>query len=430
MAANLDIAESELERDAALIDRFEADMARWLPVFSISGATSVVQDTEGSIFQDSPPWWTPTSWSNIGPYFQIRGEAAQPLTTFGRVSARRSAAPPRGGARAAGVDVRRATVAGEVYRLYYGVLLARELLDLLDEATDKIATARRKVATMLREGSDKVTTIDKTKIDVYAFELESRRLRANKSVRLALGALKRVLNIPFDTPFDIGMGRLRPLPDKLPTLDSLQRCAAECRPEMQQVDAGLRAREQQLRAAEAERWPVPFIGVDFNIEYAPGRELHSDNPFISDGYNGKSVRAGLGFRYNVEVGRREARIRRARVAAREMARKRDWARASIALEVMKAYEDAHEAQQNSRLGRRSFGAGNAWMVQTFERYDLGIASTRDLLEAYAAYAKSRSDYYQTLYDHYIAVAELYRTIGRPIWEFDPGNGESLGLLPN
>jgi outer membrane protein TolC len=421
MSANLDIRESELVLEGALVDRYEADMAQWLPVFTLNGATSVVKDLQGYATDTS----LTTSWDNFGPYFQIGGQIAQPITTFGRVTALRRAASHGVAAREAGVDVRRAQVAGEVYRLYYGILLARELQGLLDDASSRVETARRKVAQLLREGSDKVTTMDRAKIDVYAFELESKRLQASKSARLALAALKRVLNIPLDTPFEIDGGRLRPLPEELPTLDSLRRCAADCRPEIAQAEAGARARRQQLAAAEAEQFPAIFVGAEFNVEYAPGRELKGQTFFHSDGYNSESVRAGLGFKYNVDVGRREARIRRARVAAREMERKLEWARAGIALEVMKAYEDAQEAYQNSRLGRRSSRAGNAWLMQTVERYDLGVASTRDLLEAYGAFAKSRSDYYQTLYDHYIAVAELYRTIGRPIWDLDPENGLTL-----
>ena len=105
-----------------------------------------------------------------------------------------------------------------------------------------------------------------------------------------------------------------------------------------------------------------------------------------------------------------------------MLRKRAWARQSIVLEVHRAYEEASEAEQSAKLGRRSLRAGRAWLLQTIERYDLGVASTRDLLEAYGAYSKSQADYYKTLYDHYLALAELYRTIGRPIWEISEGNG--------
>jgi len=60
------------------------------------------------------------------------------------------------------------------------------------------------------------------------------------------------------------------------------------------------------------------------------------------------------------------------------------------------------------------------MIQTLERYDMGVASTRDLLEAYGAYAKSQGDYYQTLYSHYLALGEVYRTIGKPLSEIANG----------
>ncbi len=420
MQANLGIRESQLELARAEIDEFEASMTRWLPVFEVRAFTSVVKDADGTIFDDIE-----TSWGDIGPYFQITGEAAQPITTFGRISSLRRAARHGVQAREAGVQVRRADVAGDVYRYYYGILLARQLLGILNDADGKLNTIRNRVRSMIDEGSDRVTPVDLAKLDVYAFELDRKRFRAEKTIRLALAALRRELAIPYDTPFDIQNGRLRRIRDDIPALDSLQRAAFRRRPEVRQVEAGVQARYHQWKAEKSRRYPELFIGMDWNLEYAPGRHFGGTNPhtglsyenaFVGDGYNGRSVRAALGARWQLGLSGREADIRRAHVDYREMVRKRVWARQSIALEVQKSYEDALEARQNSRLGSRSRGAGWAWLLQTGERYDLGIASTRDLLEAYGAYLKSQSDYYQTLYDDYLAMAALYRTVGRPIWE--------------
>lgn len=418
MSRNLDIVESQLERDQAVIDRFEADMARWLPVFEVRSFASAVKDARGRVTDTV----NTTSWDKFGPYFEISVQAAQPITTFGRVTALRRAARSGIEAREAGINVRRAEVAGEVYRYYYGVLLARELLDILSDASDKIGLVRDKVRTLLGEGSSKVTTVDLMKIDVYSFELERKRIEAGKSIRLALAALRRALGIPHDTPLDIVNTPLRPVPERVPSLDSLEGLAFSRRPELAQVRAGVEGRRQQLIAAEAERWPTPFIGAEFSYRVAPGRELLTENPFVGDGYNGLGLRAAFGLQYTLDLSGREARIRRARLAYREMLRKQEWARASIALEVEKAYLENEEAAQNSTLGLKSRRAGRALLVQTAERYDIGVASTRDLLEAYAAYLKSQSDYYQTLYDHYLAVAALYRTIGRPIGESGIVNG--------
>ena len=419
---NLDIQESVLELDQAFVDKFEADMAGWLPVFEVRSYASVVKDARGYITDTV----NMTSWDNFGPYFEIKVQAVQPLTTFGRVTALRRAARLGIEAREAGIDVRRAQVAGEVYRYYYGILLAREMLDILRDASDKINLARDKVRTMLDEGSDKVTTVDLVKIDVYSFELERKRIEAEKGIRLAFAALRWAIGVPHDTPIEVADGRLRPVPEGIPSLDTLEQYAFANRPELAQVHAGAEARHQQVIAAEAERWPTPFVGAEFNYRVAPGRELLTDNPFVGDGYNGLGFKAAFGFQYSLDLSSREARIRRARVAYREMLRKQEWARASIALEVEKAYLESDEAERNSALGRLSRNQGRRWLIQTVERYDIGVASTRDLLEAYAAYLKSQSDYYQTLYSHYLAMAELYRTIGRPILDSGMVIGPSIG----
>ena len=413
MSANLDLREAQLELDLAFVDRFEADMVRWVPHFQVRGETSITKDAVGGIEEFG------TSWSNFGPYWSLDIEVAQPITTFGQISNLRAAARHGVAARQAGLTARRAEVASEVYRLYYGVLLARELQTILDDITNKLDLARRKVQQMLAEGSDDVTTADRAKLDVYAFELERKRFQAESGVELALAALRRATGIPYDAPFDIQAGRLRPIPESLAPLDTLQALALRQRPEIRQVEEAVEARRLQVAAAEAERFPRLFVGGRLNYHQAPGRDLTYDNPWISDGYNRFSGGIGLGLDYSVDISGREARIRRARVAYREMLRKRAWARSSIALDVQRAYLEASGSLNNGRLGLRSRQAGRAWLVQTVELYDLGVANTRDLLEAYGAYSKSLSDYYQTLYDQYLSFAELYRAIGRPIWEAGP-----------
>lgn len=414
MRANLDIRESELELSRSQVDEFEASMARWLPIFEVRAFTSLVKGVEGTHMEPN----LETSWSNIGPYFQVTGEAAQPITTFGRISSLRSAA--RHGVRAgqANVAVRRAEVAGEVYRYYHGILLARELLDILEDASDKLNGVRNRVRKMLDEGSDKVTTFDLARIDVYAFELEKMRIEAEKSIRLALGALQRALAIPYNVQFEIDDGRLRPIPDTVPDLDSLRVIALRQRPEITQVEAGVKARHFQLEAEKARRYPEVFIGMDWNLRESPTRTMTSSNPFANDSYNSRSVRAALGARWQLGLSDRESDIRRAQVNYQEMIRKRSWAKQSIELEVQKAYEDTRQAQEISQLGRRSLRAGRAGMVQMYERYDMGVASVRELLEAYATYLKSQADYYQALHNHHIALSELYRTVGWPVWNID------------
>ncbi len=416
MVGNLDIQEAQLERDRAVIDQFEANRAFWLPVFEARSYLSVVKDARGYITDHR----LTTSWDNFGPYFEFHLQAAQPISTLGRVNALKRAARSGIAAREAGVEVRRASVAAEVYRLYYGVLVARELLEILDDVSEKIAQARTRVREMLEEDSDRVTTTDLMRIDVYTYELERKHIEANKSVELALGALRRALGIPYDSHFDVVTDRLRPIPETLPSLDSLRAYAFRNRPELAQINAAIEARRQQLIAARAERYPTPFVGVEVGLRAAPGRELLTENPFVGDAYNGRSVKAALGLQYTLENRSRKAGIQRAEVEYREMLRKREWAEAGIALEVQKAYLEADEARRNSELGRRSLRAGSSLMIQTLERYDMGVASTRDLLEAYGAYAKSQGDYYQTLYSHYLALGEVYRTIGRPLSEITNG----------
>ena len=134
-------------------------------------------------------------------------------------------------------------------------------------------------------------------MDLYKLQstigmVEGLKAEADEGVALAQKALSAVCGLDDPAPFP-AEERLEPVEMKLQDLAVYQEAAKSKRPELRQVKAGLEAMDSLVKAAEAERLPIIYLGGLFRVSWAPGRE-DLDNPFISDDYNHLYGGAGVG----------------------------------------------------------------------------------------------------------------------------------------
>ena len=163
-----------------------------------------------------------TNLSNLSIFSRTELSFLQPVYTFGRLDAARSAAR-------AGVDARRAGAAGSRERLtaqvaeaYYGLLLAEHLSDLADEARTEIGKARDRIDQMLEADEGDYTYTDLFKLDRFVFDVEENANKVIKGRALISSALRRLMGRGVADsirladkalqPVDVGIGPLSDLP--------------------------------------------------------------------------------------------------------------------------------------------------------------------------------------------------------------------------
>ncbi|MDR3579224.1 MAG: TolC family protein [Oryzomonas sp.] len=336
----------------------------------------------------------------------------QPLYTFGKISENMKAATH-------GIEVDRARkeqrvneIALQVREYYWGLLLARELKEVVLEVQEDLAKAREKAQTLLDEGSESVDQVDIFKLDAFSGEVAKLREEATKGENLALAALKTRLGLPACTSLDISSERLVMEPEVVPPYDSFVEKARSRRPEFHQIAEGLKARAALVEAAKANYYPDIFLGGLFSWAYAADRD-RIDNPYITDPYKHVGGGAALGLRWKLDFGITGAKVAGEQAQYDRLLSTREFAEANIPLQIRKFYLDLKEAEKSVTESQVAYSNAKKWAVAALANFDFGVGPAKEIFDALQAYARMRAAYFQSIYNYKIARANLDYAIGEP-----------------
>jgi len=335
----------------------------------------------------------------------------QPLFTFGKISENMKAATH-------GIEVDRSRkeqraneITLKVREYYYGLLLARELKELVTEVQESLAKARVKAVKMIDEGSEGADEIDLYKLDAFSGEVAKYLEEALKGERLAISALKTRLGLSSDTQLEISSERLVMDESVVPDFETYLDKARSHRPEFRQIAEGLKARSALVEAAKANYYPDIFLGGLLSWAYADDRD-RINNPYISDQFKHLNGGVALGARWKLDFGITGAKVAGEQAQYNRLLSTKAFADANIPLQIRKYYLDLKEAENSVTATRSAFTNAKKWGMAAIANFDFGVGPAKDILEALQAYARMRAAYFQSIYNHRIAQANLDYAIGQ------------------
>lgn len=336
----------------------------------------------------------------------------QPLYTFGKISENMKAATH-------GIEVDRSRkeqraneIALKVREYYYGLLLARELKELVTEVQESLNKARVKAVTMIEQGSEGADEIDLYKLDAFSGEVAKFLEEALKGEKLALSALRTRLGISSDTQLEISTERLVMDESVVPEYEIYLDKARSNRPEFRQLVEGLKARSALIEAAKANYYPDIFLGGLFSWAYADKRD-RINNPYITDQFKHANGGVALGARWKLDFGITSAKIAAEQAQYNRLLATREFAEANIPLQIKKYYLDLKEAENSVTATRNAFSSAKKWGMASIANFDFGVGPAKEILEALQVYARMRAAYFQSIYNYRIAQANLEYASGQP-----------------
>ena len=336
----------------------------------------------------------------------------QPLYTFGKISANMSAAGH-------GIEVDRSRkvqraneVALKIREYYFGLMLARELKEVVLEVQETLEKARVKAQKMLDAGANGVEEIDIFKLEAFSGEVAKYLVEASKGERLALTALKARLGLPADHHLDIFGERLEISGEDDPPLETFMEKARARRPEFRQIAEGLKARASLVEAAQAGYYPDIFLGGLFSWAYSDGRD-RVRSPYINDQFNHVNGGVALGARWKLDFGITASKVAGERAQYNRLISTKEFAETNIPLQIRKYYLDLQEAGNNSIATKAAYSNAKKWAVTAVANFDFGVGPAKEILEALQVYARMRAAYFQSIYNHRIARANLDYATGEP-----------------
>ena len=350
--------------------------------------------------------------SNLGLFSRTQIELVQPLYTFGKLSNARKAAGYGLEAGEAAVEVKKNNVALQVKKLFYGIVLARELRDIVLESEEKVQEARQRINKMIEEDTEDVGQNDLLKIDVFEFEVRKSRARAEKSIEMGKAALMTVLEIDRFRDFDISDTYSGEDPALLDGLDVYIEQAKNRRYDVRQLRAGVLARRALVKVSKSDFYPHIALAGSLQWGIAPHRpEL--DNPFLRDEFNFLRGGAVITLRQNFNFGLTRAKYLARKAELESLVNKEAQAMNVIELEVEKTYRDVIEARSNVMNSDRALRSARAWLTSATMGFDVTGDST-ELLNAYTAHAKMQQAHRQSLFELRVSLAELDHVTGNGV----------------
>jgi outer membrane protein len=404
-APELGEAEADIELTASKLE--EAKAYRY-PQIDFLGLTGPVPQARGDQVYSPDSINQTDRWT-----WFARGDTTivQPLYTFGKIAEKMKAAGHGIEVDRARKEQRRNEIAVKVKEYYYGLLLARELKELLLEVRDDIADARKKAVRLLDKGSANVDETDIFKLDTFGGEVGKYLSETEKGEALALAALRARIGLPADAPLDIVTERLVPTAGPEPGLDVYLETSRTHRPEYRQIKEGLQAREALVEAAKADWYPDFFLAGYLSAAYAEKRDRVT-NPWIQDQFNHLWGGLALGLKWKIDFGITGAKVAEEQAQYSRLLHTRDYAETNIPLQIRKFHLDLTEAEKGMEESKKAYANAKKWAVAALANFDFGIGPAKEIFDALQEYAKMRAAYFQSIYNYNMALANLDYAAGK------------------
>lgn len=406
-APELGEAQSDIDRTVSKLDEAKSYRFPQIEITSLFGPAPQAhrQDIYPSIDTDKKFNIRELTW-----FTSADATLIQPLYTFGKISENMKAATH-------GIEVDRSRkeqraheVVLKVHEYYNGLLLARELKEVILEVQENLDKAREKAQKLLDQGSDNVDQSDIFKLNAFSGETAKFLEEAVKGENLALSALRTRVGLPLETQIDISQERLVLPESSLPPFDSLVEKARNNRPEFRQISEGLTARSALVEAAKSNYYPDIFLGGLFSWAYANNRD-RIQNPYITDRFNHVNGGVALGARWKLDFGITGAKVAGEQAEYNRLLSTRTYAETNIPLQIKKFYLEAIEAEKSTAASRDAYTNAKKWAVTALANFDFGVGPAKDIFDALQAYARMRAAYFQSLYNYAIAKANLNYAVG-------------------
>jgi outer membrane protein TolC len=301
----------------------------------------------------------------------------------------------------AGTEVARRALVQAVIEAYYGLALATAQRIAAEE--NLIAAEEFERITSLLLSGGEVASVDLTRaqLQTIARRDELEKARANEEV--AAGSLRVLVGYDFTQPITTtDLALAAPV-----TTDVQQFSASDIsrRPEFTQFEMQLRAAQQEVRIARADRLP--------QLSYSINGGFDTDSmkrPLLKE-HSGVSAAFSLTIPI-FDWGANRSREKQARLRAQIAENERAMALRGFTQQFYAAKAQVTAAADRIRLAGNGITQAQSNLSASIARYRAGEAQIIEVTDALTTLAAQRTALYQALFDYQTALARLRQAAGQ------------------
>jgi outer membrane protein TolC len=337
----------------------------------------------------------------------------QPVFTFGKISAGKDAAKHGVAASKSQEEGLAAELGLNVRKAYYGIKLAKAVLETFDEGFGYLDDAQKEIEKSLKAGTGTATQTDLLRLRTVRAELEVRRLDTDRLGNDARAGLRALLGTQAPANLEIDDDELAPLEVPERNLAHYEDEAQAHRPEVHALDFLVGAKRALADLERRKQYPdLVLLG---SATYARASSVDDpQNAFLNDPFNIASVGLAAAVRVPLDLGIRNAHAAQAQADADETELRRREALIGVRFEVQRAFNALTEARKRLGVVKTGERAAKSWITAIAQNLAAGLAETKDFTDALSAFFQLRIRVLQAAFDFNVAAATLTRTTGSDV----------------
>jgi outer membrane protein TolC len=336
----------------------------------------------------------------------VKANLTQPLYTFGKIDAARHAADAGAEQARAQMDKDRGEVALNAMRAYWGLKLARAAYATLDDGIGRLKEWVKKINDDIEAGKSTYTETDLIRLKLALDQAQLVALDFDKGRDVALAGLRAVSG---DPQADVDEEELDLADVAEQPLGWYEDAALSYRPDVRMLAAagkGLRAAAELQRA---QLWPDIGIIGSFNYSYV--QSVDDPHNAFWNHPNSLGFFLALGIHYDLQLPEHLAQLHKAHADESMLAERRRQALGGVAVEIETNWLEARATRRKAELLAHSEKVARGWYNAVDQSLQVGVAESRDLVDAARNYFELRVRHLQSIMDVNMAAGQLKFSAG-------------------
>lgn len=289
-------------------------------------------------------------------------------------------------------------IAYNIAQAYNNLFKANQAIKVLEE---NLTASQKRDETFLKlENNGVIARNDRLKANLQTSNIELQLLEAKNNYNIANINMDLLLGLPETTELKVDENYIDEISDLKPVNYYLTE-AQQNRKDLQALDQQKKAAELGTKAAKAEN--LPSIALT-------GGYVAADIPKFFTVYN--AVNFGVGISYNLSnIWKKNSALQQSKAREIQLSATNDLLNDNIKLEVNKEYQNSDYSRKRIAVFEKSAEQANENYRITKNKYDNGLATMTELLDADAAQISANVGVINAKADAALAYRKLLQTTG-------------------
>lgn len=289
-------------------------------------------------------------------------------------------------------------IAYNVAQAYNNLFKANQSIKVLEE---NLSASQKRDETFLKmENNGLIARNDRLKANLQTSNIELQLLEAKNNYNIANINMDLLLGIPETTEIEVDENYIEEGED-IKTVDYYINTARENRKDLQSLDKQRQAAALGTKAAKAENLP--------SIAFTGGY-VAADIPKFLTIYN--AVNVGVGISYNLSnLWKENSSLKQSRAREMQLTATNELLNDNIKLDVNREYQNTDYSKKRIAVFEKSAEQANENYRITKNKYDNGLATMTELLDADAAQIAANVGVINAKADAALAYRKLLQTTG-------------------